>query len=132
MNIVGALVFSAGFTNHYLTELHPAVFSWLGWVSVMLWGAAYIAVARRYREVPAIVAVFAVEKLVYVGTWLLWLSDMPVSWRTLFDRSLLTGAFFAVYGLIDLAFGLFFTWVAVTTRRGAGCAVRLSEPRPGS
>ncbi len=111
VNIVGTLAFSAGFTNHYLTDLYPEVFSWMGLIAVMLWGAAYIAVSKSYRQAPALIAVFAVEKLVYFGTWLLWLGAKPASFQQIFATSLTTGAFYASYGLIDLAFGIFFAWV---------------------
>ncbi len=110
VNIVGTLVFSTGFTNDYLTELYPAVFSWLGLIAIMLWGAAYIAVAKSHRQVPALVGVFVAEKLVYFGTWVLWLGGAHPSLGEIFGKSMLTGAFYASYGLIDLAFGLFFAW----------------------
>lgn len=111
VNIVGTLAFSAGFTNSYLTELYPEVFSWMGLIAIMLWGAAYIAVSKSYWRVPALVAVFAVEKFIYFGTWVAWLLDRPPSIGEIFETSLTTGAFYAAYGLIDLAFGVFFAWV---------------------
>ena len=116
VNIVGTLIFSAGFTNRYLTELYPEVFSWLGLAGVMLWGAAYIAVSKSYRQVRLLVLVFVVEKLLYFGTWVLWLRDQPVPFSEIFERSLTTGAFFLSYGPIDLAFGLFFGWVYLKSK----------------
>lgn len=116
VNIVGVLIFSAGFTNQYLTELDPVVFSWLGLVSILLWGAAYIAVAKSYRQVPALVAVFAVEKFVYFVAWLRWLREPPEPLTDIFSRSAITGACLSSYGLIDLSFGIFFAWVYFTTK----------------
>ena len=112
VNIGGVLLFSAGFTNDYLSELYPAVVSWFGLIAIMLWGAAYIAVAKSYARVRALVAVFMVEKLVYFATWVCWLLYPRPSLGEIFETSVLTGAFYASYGLIDLAFGVFFGWVA--------------------
>ena len=117
VNILGVVVGSKAFTSDYATQLDPIVFSWLGMVSIMLWGAAYIAVSRRYQHVPAILAVFFVEKLVYFGAWLNWILDPPVPLAEVFQRSKIVGAFFAGYGLIDLAFGLFFLWVLLEVRK---------------
>ncbi len=111
VNIVGTLAFSAGFTNHYLTELYPEVFSWMGLIAIMLWGAAYIAVSKSYAHVPGLVLVFVVEKLVYFASWVVWLWCKTVPLAEIFATSLTTGAFLASYGLIDLAFGVFFGWV---------------------
>ncbi|MCZ6508886.1 MAG: hypothetical protein O7A04_12685 [Acidobacteria bacterium] len=108
VNIVGVLVVSKAFTSDYAPRLDPDVFSWLGLVSIMLWGAAYIAVSRHYQNVPALLAVFFVEKLVYFGAWLIWILDPPVPLGEVFQHSKIVGGFFAGYGLIDLAFGLFF------------------------
>jgi len=119
VNLVGSLAFSAGFTNRYLTDLYPEVFSWMGWIAIMLWGAAYIAVSKSYQHVPKLVAVFAVEKLIYFSTWVLWLSDKPASIGEIVSNSLITGAFYASYGLIDLAFGVFFAWVYFNLRQAA-------------
>lgn len=118
VNIVGTLGVSAGFTNRYLTELDPVVFSWLGLVSIILWGAAYIAVSKRYQQVPALVAVFAIEKFVYFAAWLMWLREPPAPLTEIFSRSATTGAFFASYGLIDLSFGIFFAWAYFRTKSG--------------
>lgn len=120
VNIVGTLAFSAGFTNSYLSDLYPAVFSWMGLIGIMLWGAAYIAVAKSYRAVPKLVAVFAIEKFIYFATWVVWLRDAPASIGEILGRSMTTGAFYASYGLIDLAFGLFFAWVYFKAQREHG------------
>ena len=117
VNIVGVVVGSKAFTSDYATELDPVVFSWLGLVSIMLWGAAYIAVSRCYEKVPALLAVFVVEKLVYFGAWLDWILAPPQPLAEVFEQSKLVGAFFAGYGLIDFGFGLFFLWVLLKGRK---------------
>lgn len=112
-NVVGALVFSKFFTNSLLSSLDPVVFSWLGLVSIMLWGFAYGSVAKAYQSVPYIVLVFFVEKMVYTTTWLTWLSRNASTLPSLFAESPLTATCYSIYGAGDFAFGLFFLWVAV-------------------
>jgi hypothetical protein len=120
VNFAAVLVGSKGFTSDYLTELQPAVFSWLGLISIMLWGAAYIAVSRSYQKVPALLAVFFVEKVVYFWAWLRWVRDPPVPLSEVYESSLIAGVWFSGYGLIDLAFGLFFLWALIQVRKKKG------------
>lgn len=107
-NILGILVFSRGFTNHYLGELFPALFGPWGLACIILWGLAYGSVATRYRQVPGLLLVFALEKLVYVASWVWWLTahggELPAIW----SQDLLTALFYYLYGVIDLSFGVFF------------------------
>lgn len=116
-NILGVLIFSLGFTNTLLTSLSPVVFSTFGLFSIILWGLAYLAVARTYPHVPYLVVVFVIEKMVYVITWVQWLAQSGQTLPALFAQSPITAGFFALYGVIDLAFGLFFAVVAVKTLR---------------
>ncbi|GAB2854537.1 hypothetical protein GCM10027277_23830 [Pseudoduganella ginsengisoli] len=111
-NVFGMLTFSKLFMNPLLAAVDPAVFSWLGQVAVVLWGLAYWAVAKTYHHVPALLAVFAFEKLVYVLAWLRWLSDKAQTLPSIASESPLTAMFFSVYGAGDLVFGLFFAWTA--------------------
>ena len=116
-NITGALLFSKLFTNTLLTSLDPVVFSWLGLVSIMLWGIAYISVAKSYPSVPCLLLVFFVEKMIYTATWLSWLVKNGSTLPSLFSESPLTAICFAVYGSGDFVFGLFFLWLAVKGHR---------------
>ena len=116
VNILGVLIFSMMFTNERLIELSPTVCSRFGLVSIMLWGAAYLAVATSYRAVPYLVGVFAIEKFVYVATWIVWIQQHHQELSPLFDESPLTAIFYANYGPTDLLFGVFFAYVAL---RGA-------------
>lgn len=111
-NIFGILIFSQGFSNPLLAQQDPAVFSWLGQVSILLWGLAYGAVAQRYLELPHLMLVFFVEKMLYVFTWGCWLSKHGSSLPELFNTSPLTALFFSVYGAGDLLFGLMFLLAA--------------------
>ena len=115
-NILGVLTFSQLFTNTLLSATDPAIFSWFGLISIMLWGAAYASVAKSYQAVPYLVLLFFVEKMLYVMTWLMWLSKNLDSLPTLFAESPLTAIFYSIYGAGDLLFGLFFLWVACTSR----------------
>jgi hypothetical protein len=111
-NILGVLTFSQFFTNTLLVATDPSIFSWLGLVSIMLWGAAYASVAKAYRAIPYLVLLFFVEKMLYVLTWLMWLSKNAGTLPALFAESPLTAIFYSIYGAGDLVFGLFFLWVA--------------------
>ena len=117
VNVLGMLVVSKLFTNSLLSSTDPAVFSWLGQVAIVLWGLAYWAVAQPFRHVPYLVMVFFIEKMVYTVSWLLWLVQKGQSLTSIASESLMTAIFFGMYGAGDLAFGLFFGWVALKVLR---------------
>ena len=83
-----------------------------GCIGVLLWGGAYFALARRYDVAPAVAALFRVEKAFYGVHWLLWMSAHSGELSGLIASDLLTGTFFSIYGVGDLAFMFFFGWVA--------------------
>ena len=116
-NLGGVLLFSKGFTNTYLGELDPQVLSTFGLVGICLWGLAYIAVAESYRAVKWLVAVFAVEKVIYFGVWVLWMAQHRTQLPTIFEASPLTATFLSIYGLNDLLFAVFFGWVFLHIHR---------------
>ena len=107
-NIFGMLAVSKFFTNPLLADNDPAVYSWLGQVAVVLWGFAYLAAARSYRNVPFLLLVFFVEKMVYVVAWLTWLSNKGHTLPQIAATSPITAGFFSSYGAGDGLFGLFF------------------------
>ena len=117
VNVFGMLAVSKFFTNSLLSATDPAVFSWLGQVAIVLWGLAYWAVARAYRQVPYLVVVFFVEKMVYAVAWFLWLMQNGSSLSSLAAESQMTASFFRMYGAGDFAFGIFFGWVAFKVLR---------------
>ncbi len=121
--MAGILLFSLCFTNTALIARSPVVFSRFGLLGIVLWGLAYLAVAGTYPQVPLLVAVFALEKLVYVVTWVDWMARFGSEWPRLWSESPLSAVFFAIYGPTDLLFGVFFAWVAWT---GSGSR----RPRP--
>ncbi len=118
-NIAGMWLFSLFYTNSLMSALYPGVFSTFGIVCIQLWGLAYWAVARSYAQVPWLVAVFALEKLAYVVSWVLWMADHGAQLPQLFEESAFTAQFYLVYGFVDLAFGVFFAAVALKSRRRA-------------
>ncbi len=111
-NIFGILISSQGFSNPLLAQQDLAVFSWLGQVSILLWGLAYAATARNYLAMPHLCLVFFVEKMLYVVTWACWLVKNATHLPQLFGDSPLTALFFSVYGAGDLVFGLLFLYSA--------------------
>ena len=107
-NIIGMLVVSKFLTNPLLAETDPVVYSWMGQISVLLWGFAYLAVARTYRDVPFLLLVFCVEKTVYFMAWLMWLSTNGHTLPRIEALSPTTAGFFMTYGAGDGLFAIFF------------------------
>ncbi len=114
-NILGALTFSKLFTNEVMMAAQPAVMNYFGLISIILWGLAYIAVRNSYAAVPWLIAVFVIEKALYVIVWLNWLFSNSLG--SLYEQDTFAGLFFSIYGLNDLLFGLFFGWVFMKVKR---------------
>ncbi|MEZ5462627.1 hypothetical protein [Dokdonella sp.] len=115
MNIAGVLLFSRAFTNNAINEADPVVMSDFGLLMIVVWGLAYISAAFINANIKWLAGAFAVEKLVYVVVWVLWLSENSLS--ALYSRDLFAGAFFSIYGVNDLLFMLFFGWVFLSGHR---------------
>ncbi len=110
MNIGGVLVFSRGFTNAAINEADPVVMSDFGLLMIVVWGLAYLGAASVAAGVRWLAAAFAIEKLVYVAVWLVWLSQNSLA--ALYAKDPFAGVFFGIYGANDFVFMLFFAWVA--------------------
>ncbi|MGB5944258.1 MAG: hypothetical protein WBG71_15340 [Leeuwenhoekiella sp.] len=108
MNL-SVLIFSRFFTNQVIPKYDPVVMSNFGLLMIVVWGLAYIAVARKHTEVKWLVAVFAVEKLIYGLVWINWLCQNSIT--TVFEEDKMAGIFYAVYGVNDWVFFVFFSWV---------------------
>jgi hypothetical protein len=106
----GIGIFSKGFGDNL--GAIDSLFSSAGCVGVQLWGLAYLALAQRYAAAPAVALVFCLEKLFYSQHWLFWMSEHMGDLSTMMEADPLTGMFFAIYGIGDLAFMVFFGWVA--------------------
>ena len=117
VNILGIPVFSKLFTNDYLTQVDPETFSYISLITIMLWGLAYISVARDVEKIPAISAVFAIEKFFYSGVWICWLRNNFSELSGIYRMDRITGFFFSIYGLNDFLFGIFFLYIFILIRR---------------
>lgn len=114
-NILGVLIFSKFFTNEVMMAAQPAVMNYFGLISIILWGLAYISVRNSYAAVPWLLAVFVIEKAVYVILWLNWLFSNSLG--NLYEQDTFAGLFFSIYGANDLLFGLFFGYVLLKVRK---------------
>lgn len=106
---MSVLLFSKLFSNPVIPEYDPVVMSNFGLLMILVWGLAYISIARKYREVKWLIAVFAIEKFIYGYMWISW--QLENSLTEVLDKDLLAGLFYAVYGINDWIFFLFFTYV---------------------
>lgn len=106
MNIAGVLVFSRAFTNRSIPEADPVVMSNFGLVMIVVWGFAYLAAVLAGGGIRWLLAVFAIEKLIYFLMWLAWHSKNRIA--DLYGQDLFAGIFFSIYGLNDFAFMVFF------------------------
>ncbi len=109
VNIIGITLFSQGFSNT-LGAVDP-LFSPHGCRLVAVWGLAYLSIAWTYAQTPWTSFVFALEKAFYGFAWIRFWMTTPDVVERVSSAHPLTGAFFGVYGIIDIFYGLFFAWV---------------------
>lgn len=103
------LIFSRFFTSPVIPAADPVVMSNFGMLMILVWGLAYLSVAKDYYKVKLLIAVFAVEKIIYGCVWVNWLLNKSVS--AVYEKDKMAGIFFSVYGAMDWLFFLFFTCV---------------------
>ena len=109
MNIGGVLLFSRAFTNSAINTADPVVMSNFGLLMSVVWGLAYLGAAVIGANIKWLAGAFALEKLVYVVAWVMWLSANRLP--QLYAKDVFAGMFFSIYGLNDFVFMLFFAWV---------------------
>ena len=109
MNISGVLLFSRGFSNSAINTADPVVMSNFGLLMIAVWGLAYLGAAAIDANIKWLAGAFAVEKLVYVVAWVMWLSANSLP--QLYAKDAFAGVFFSIYGFNDFVFMLFFAWV---------------------
>ena len=114
MNIGGVLLFSRAFTNTAINTADPVVMSNFGLVMIAVWGLAYLGAAAINANIKWLAGAFALEKLVYVVVWAMWLSKNSLP--ELYAKDVFAGAFFSIYGLNDFVFMVFFAWVFLSQR----------------
>ncbi|WP_044402651.1 hypothetical protein [Lacinutrix sp. Hel_I_90] len=108
-NVIGVPLFSKLFTNAVITTIQPEVMSNFGLLMILVWGLAYIAVSQNFKHVKWLIAVFAIEKIIYAIVWLQWLLKNELS--RVFEQDTLTGIFYSIYGINDFLFFIFFSIV---------------------
>lgn len=108
---MSVLVFSRFFSNPVIPEFDPVVMSNFGLLMIVIWGLAYISVAKYYQHTKWLIGVFAVEKLIYGFNWSTWILSNDLS--NIYDKDLFAGLFFSVYGINDWLFFLFFSYVFI-------------------
>lgn len=105
------LVFSRFFTNSFIPESDPEVMSNFGLLIIVVWGLAYISVAKNYHSVKWLIGVFAVEKIIYGYIWIKWMLNNNV--LDVFAKDKMAGIFYAIYGVNDWVFFIFFLLVFI-------------------
>lgn len=110
-NVVAVLILSRFFTNEIIPKYDAVVMSNFGLLMIVVWGFAYISVAKSYKKVKWLVAVFAIEKLIYGLAWVKWQLENDVS--VIFDKDMMAGIFYSIYGINDIFFFGFFTYVFI-------------------
>lgn len=110
------LIHSRFFTNETINEFDPDVMSNFGLLMIFIWGLAYISIAKNYHAVKWLVGVFAIEKFIYGYVWTKWLMNNSVS--AVFEADMMAGIFYAIYGLNDWIFFLFFSFVFINLWKG--------------
>ncbi|SDS11860.1 hypothetical protein [Christiangramia echinicola] len=108
---MSVMVFSRFFSNPVIPEFDPVVMSNFGLLMIVIWGLAYISVAKYYQHTKWLIGVFAVEKLIYGFNWTTWILNNDLS--NIYDKDLFAGLFFSVYGINDWLFFLFFSYVFI-------------------
>ncbi|QCE42743.1 hypothetical protein [Psychroserpens sp. NJDZ02] len=106
------LFFSRLFTNTTINAYDPSVMSNFGLLMILVWGLAYIAVAKKHHEVKWLIAVFAIEKFIYGCVWANWMLTNSVS--EVFSKDKMAGVFYSIYGINDWIFFIFFFYVFIT------------------
>ncbi|WP_158857407.1 hypothetical protein [Lunatibacter salilacus] len=108
---MAVLVFSRFFTNSVIPETDPVVMSNFGLLMIVVWGLAYISVAKHYPSVKWLIGVFAVEKFIYGFIWIKWMLNHNV--LDVFAKDKMAGIYFAIYGVNDWIFFIFFILVFI-------------------
>lgn len=99
------------FTNTVIPEFDPVVMSNFGLLMIVIWGLAYISVAKNFHNVKWLVAVFAIEKFIYGFMWTKWMLNNNVS--DVYAKDSMAGTFFSIYGVNDWIFFIFFSLVFI-------------------
>ncbi len=110
MNL-SVLVFSRLFTNPIIPKFDPIVMSNFGLIMIVVWGLAYMSIAKNYHAVKWLVGVFVIEKFIYGYVWITWMLENNIS--DVYEDDVMAGLFYSIYGINDWIFCLFFLFVFV-------------------
>ncbi len=111
MNLT-VLIFSRFFTNSVIPETDPVVASNFGLLMIVIWGLAYISIAKNYHHVKWLIGVFAVQKFSYGFIWTKWVLNNDVA--AVFEKDIMAGIFYSIYGINDWIFCIFFLSVFIS------------------
>ncbi len=100
------IIQSKFFTNTTIPKFDPVVMSNFGLLMIVIWGLAYISIAKHYHMLKWLVGVFAVEKFIYGSVWINWIMNNNIS--DVYKEDLTAGIFYSVYGVNDWIFFVFF------------------------
>lgn len=116
--IVSILGLNQCFTDNTLSETDPIVFSTIGQVLLLLFGLAYLWLAKKFTQAPLLVGLFSLTNFLYAGAWLYWLLTYPEKLDHLAGQSMVAFSFFASYGFANFLLGGFCAMVAINTKKG--------------
>ena len=117
MNIGGALIFSRFFTNKIIPEADPVVMSNFGLLMIIVWGLVFLSISQKYEQLNWLVGVFAIEKFIYGFNWINWISNNDLS--AVYNKDHMAGIFYALYGVNDWLFFMFFLSVFIKSFKSA-------------
>ena len=109
------LIFSRGFTNPAINNADPVVMSNFGLLMIIMWGIAYLAALPANANIKWLAGTFALEKLIYGIVWINWQLENSLS--AVYSTDIFAGIFYSIYGINDLVFMAFFTYVFFTCNR---------------
>jgi hypothetical protein len=111
MNIFGVLVFSRFFSNAVIPEYDTQAMSSFGLLMIVVWGFVFISVSKTYYKVKWLIGVFAIEKLIYATHWTNWMLNNTLP--EVFAKDKMAGIYYAIYGINDWLFFVFFLIVFI-------------------
>lgn len=115
---MAVLIFSRFFTNSTIPDFDPAVMSNFGLLMIVLWGLAYMSVAKNYQKVKWLIAVFAIEKFIYGYVWIQWMLNNNI--LDVYKKDTMAGLFYSIYGVNDVIFFGFFLFVFIKISKTSG------------